>query len=243
MSESNSLYTVPLERTSQIRAEESNASDPTTDMYLMNPGIFRQTWRKFIRDPKKIQTGIDIYNHLDPQKREYPGIMFATGPQRRIVGTKGAGPCTLAVTYDNRGNCAVAHLLAFKPFMDEPEDESITQEITSMNAFIRNHINTRGRMLITGTNIIPEIRSRIIESLKQRLNWTKDISMLFVNPKEPGPLYSTTIHSLFFFPKTVTTDSKNKLYLIGNGPNLSQEEDNDLRWMVGSFSKEFTVAD
>lgn len=177
---------------------------------------------------------------------------ISTIQEPSVIFESGAGPCSIVIAYDD-ASCKIIHIAQYKKFLDEhplvaDETEKVLEidraELHKLKEFI-SQLGPNFRVLVTATNVSQDLQEVVISDIATELKVDTDrmaeiLPQSEAIPNQPDSKAGITkdqIHSAVYIPKIFSTDSRGKIFIVGDTEEDLRNERNkkDVQWLFAVF--------
>jgi hypothetical protein len=231
--------------------------DTETDVLVGDARFFKKAFLQTITQSPEKQIYFGKMGTVDKKGiyRGDTGVVCGVGLKPQIIGSDGAGPCSLVIAHDSEGSAGIVHISQYNIFDENPDIRAKANDLskryfTSLNEFSQNNLTGDRKLLITGTNVDRDLRDAITASIHDTIEGfeTSQMFSIFVNPTTPLMVsragYKFTqemITGVYVMPSQLTKDGRNKILLVGGNPHPDDQgeiEANEWRMCLNNLYPE-----
>ncbi len=210
-------YHVELNQ-SQEPAENKAEKLKNTDILIMGPTDFEERFEEYLKEGR--------YTPIS-DKYSYQRTLASDSDGPKIIAEQQASFCTLLLAFNEEGEGIVFHYPLISLLGPNGElPQNVNDEVNAMKEFAKN---TKGYILVTGTNTRQEERDAVLKSL--HLDETDNNIIIMTSNLLSGradvasDTLANSIQGICFIPKQLSTDSRNKIILLGQRINKNEFEE------------------
>ncbi len=208
-------YPVSLDEQTAYDAEQKAERLENTDVYVLSGKEFEATISRLLKDGRDTPSasGMDALEN---------GLVVTKPDSPRVIFEENAVPCTLAVMFNEEGEAALLHLPLSLRLLDLGEIPNCDNEtLQALDAFAKE-LGVDANLLITGTNVTSPLRNDVQNAISVQVasvgpEKRMEIFTPDIESSSPirVPITKSVIYGLCFVPRTLSSDGRNKVVLVG----------------------------